>query len=85
MQEIILAVSVIIAVMGLCALVHNYAVASIGEMKYMLRCAKSRQQLYPSEEGAEIIQRLEEKLQNYWGWKILKKEHVSIFDYKKTP
>lgn len=76
----IVAVTVVVGILGIFNIIRNYAINTIGEMKYMLREAKKRQEIMYTEEDAEAIQYLEERIQNYWGRKLVRKNNFSIFD-----
>lgn len=71
---------VIIGIVGLVAAVRNIATDSIGELNYMLREAKKRQEICYTKEEAQYIEYLEKKIQNHWGRKLVRKNCPSIFD-----
>lgn len=70
----------IVAIIGLIAAVRNFATDSIGELNYMIREAKKRQEIHYTKEEAQYIEYLEKKLQKHWGRKIVRKNCPSIFD-----
>lgn len=78
-----------IGTMGIYGVVKNYAVNSMGELKYRLRKAQKRYELISqckagceeiSECTKEEIEDLERKIQNFWGRKLIKDSDVSFFD-----
>ena len=78
-----------IGVTGIYGVVKNYAVNSMGELKYRLRKAKKRYELISqckegceeiSECTKEEIEDLERKIQNFWGQALIKDNDVSFFD-----
>ena len=70
----------IFALVGTYFTIRNYAINSIGELKYMLREAKKRQEICYIEAEAENIKYLEQKIENHWGRKWVRKNDRSIFD-----
>ncbi len=73
-------VTVCFGILGTIALIHSYVVNSIGELKYMLREAKKRQEICYTEAEAENIEYLEKRIENHWGKKLVRKKDRSIFD-----
>ena len=78
-----------IGTIGIYGVVKNYAVNSMGELKYRLRKAQKRYELISkckegceeiSECTKEEIEDLERKIQNFWGRKLIKDKDVSFFD-----
>ena len=78
-----------IGVTGIYGVVKNYAVNSMGELKYRLRKAKKIYELISqckegceeiSECTKEEIEDLERKIQNFWGKALIKDNDVSFFD-----
>lgn len=89
-QVVAIGITVIFLGIGLYAIIRNYAIDSMGEMRYMLKCAKERRQITPEDRvdlikfEDEEIKSLEEKIENFWG-KNLANRHKSVFDVIPTP
>lgn len=77
---VITVVTVVIGSLGIFAAIRNCAIESIGELKYMLREARKRQEIFYTEEDAKAIKNLEYKIENHWGRKLVRKKDMSIFD-----
>ena len=75
-----MAIVVIIGVFGIFSIIQDYAVNSLGEMKYMLKTAKERQEICYREETEKEIERLESNIENFWGRKLVRPKDVSMFD-----
>lgn len=86
-QKISILIGVICIGIGILTVVHNWAVDTLGELRYMLRCARERRNLGPSNpEMDREVEELEEKVKNYWGRKlIIKRLDFSEFDAMPTP
>ncbi len=84
MGEIVLVTTTVVSVgfglLGILALIRNYVINSIGELKFMLREAKKRQEIAYTEAEAENIKRLEKQIENHWGRKLVREKDWSIFD-----
>lgn len=84
MGDIVLVVTAVISIVfgliGILALIRNYAINSIGELKFMLREAKKRQEIFYIEAEAENIKRLEKRIENHWGRKLVREKDWSVFD-----
>lgn len=84
MGDIVLVVSAVISIvfglLGILALIRNYVINSIGELKFMLREAKKRQEIFYIEAEAEYIKRLEKRIENHWGRKLVREKDRSVFD-----
>lgn len=89
-QFLALAISLTALVIGSYAIVRNYAIDSIGELRYMLKCAKERRQHIPEDNEKWIkicdaeIKSLEDRIAKHWGNRLAAK-HISIFDIIPTP
>lgn len=76
--------------------IRDMAINSIGELKYRLRCSKENLELMNDakekteyakqwqKQLEEEVQMLEEKLENHWGKKILRKDVSSSWDTLPT-
>lgn len=93
-QFFTLAISLTALAIGIYAIVRNYAIDSMGELRYMLKCAKERREIV-SESNEELnekllkisdaeIKSLEERIEKHWG-KKLASNHKSVFDIIPTP
>ncbi len=89
-QMVAIGISVLAIVIGGYAIVRNYAIDSMGELRYMLKCAKERRK-YVTKGNEELlmicdaeIKSLEDRLANHWGNKLAAK-HRSVFDIIPTP
>lgn len=89
-QMVAIAISVLSLIIGGYAIIRNCAIDSMGELRYMLKCAKERRAIV-SEDDEELIKisdaeikSLEERLANHWGRKLVSK-HKSVFDIIPTP
>lgn len=76
----IVVVTVVVAILGIFGIIRDYAINTIGELKYMLREAKKRQEIFYTEEETENIRYLEDKIQNHWGRKLVRENDFSRFD-----
>lgn len=89
-QTVTIVIAVVALVIGLYAIVRNYAIDSMGELRYMIKCAKERREHIPEDNTKwvmicdEEIKSLEKKLTNHWGTKLAAK-HKSVFDIIPTP
>lgn len=84
---------VIIIIFGVLTMygdIRRIAVDEIGEIRYMLRCAKEQQKLVPPDNekltkiAKEEVEELEEKYRNHWG-RRLAGNRKSVFDFMPTP
>ncbi len=89
-QFFALAISLVALVIGMYAIVRNYAIDSIGELRYMLKCAKERRQHITEDNEKWIkicdaeIKSLEDRIAKHWGNRLASR-HISIFDIIPTP
>lgn len=89
-EILLLAISLIIFAIGIYAVVRNYAIDTIGELRYMLRCAKERREIVAKNNVDAIkfsdaeINFLEQKIENHWGRKLAG-NYKSVFDFIPTP
>ena len=77
---VIATISMIVGLLGIFAVIHNYAIDTIGEMKYMLREAEKRQEIFYTKAEAEYIESLKNRIENHWGRRLIRKKDRSIFD-----
>lgn len=83
-------ISIVFGGLGVYATIRNIAVDDIGELRYMLRCAKERQKIVsPDNEeltkiAKEEVEDLEERYRNHWGWRFAGNRN-SLFDFIPTP
>lgn len=89
-QLLVLAISLTSLAVGIYAIIRNYAIDSLGELQYMLKCAKERREIV-TEDNVELlkisdaeIQSLEKRIENYWGRKLAG-NYKSVFDAIPTP
>lgn len=89
MRKMVIFTAAAIGTMGIYGVVKNYAVNSMGELKYRLRKAQKRYEIISqckegcediSECTKEEIEDLERKIQNFWGKSLIKDNDVSFFD-----
>lgn len=77
---VIVTITLIAGLIGIFALIRNYAINTIGEMRYMLREAEKRQEIFYTEAEAEYIEFLKNRIENHWGRRLIRKKDRSIFD-----